>query len=133
MGKEGEVGGSTRVAGRTADRSPTERGGYWAWTEVAQGAAVVFSGRGPAGGRASREEILARITGRRRPLAWARQVHSARVLPARPGKCGDGDALVSGVEDVALSIGTADCVPVLAAGPAGIAAAPADCGGLRAR
>ncbi len=120
----------TRVARMTADRSPTESGGYWAWTEVAQGAAVVFSGRGPAGGRASREEILARITGRRRPLAWARQVHSVRVLPARPGKCGDGDALVSGVEDVALSIVTADCVPVLLAGPAGIAAAHAGWRGI---
>jgi len=95
---------------------------------------VAFSGRDPAGGRPSREEVLARLTGRPRPVAWARQVHSARVLPARPGECGEGDALVSASagDDVVLSIVTADCVPVLLAGPAGIAAAHAGWRGIAA-
>jgi len=107
--------------------------GFWAWTGEAQGAAVAFSGRGPAGGRASREEVLARLTGRHPPVAWARQVHSSLVLAARPGECGDGDALVSGSDGVvALSIVTADCVPVLLAGPAGIAAAHAGWRGIAA-
>ena len=71
-------------------------------------------------------------------MAWARQVHSARVLPARPGECGEGDALVYGGdndghgEGLALSIVTADCVPVLLAGPAGIAAAHAGWRGIAA-
>ena len=104
-------------------------GGFWAWTGEAQGAKVAFSGRGPAGGRASREEVLARLAEPHPPVAWARQIHSSRVLAARPGECGEGDALVSG-GDVALSIVTADCVPVLLAGPAGIAAAHAGWRGI---
>jgi len=113
-----------------------ESGGFWTWTGEARGAAVAFSGRGPAGGRDSRAEVLARLTGRQRPVAWARQVHSARVLPARPGECGEGDALVCGGdghgEGLVLSIVTADCVPVLLAGPAGIAAAHAGWRGIAA-
>ena len=132
MASAGTVG-----ARMTADRArpgltPCQIGGFWAWTGEAQGAAVAFSGRGPAGGRGSREEVLARLTGRHRSVAWARQVHSARVLPARPGECGDGDALVGGDDDVALSIVTADCVPVLLAGPASIAAAHAGWRGIAA-
>jgi len=116
----------------TAANARPEGSDYWAWMGAAQGAAVVFSGRGPAGERRSREEVLSRITGRQRPVSWARQVHSARVLAARPGMCGEGDALVSGGDDVALSVVTADCVPVLLAGPAGIAAAHAGWRGIAA-
>jgi polyphenol oxidase len=107
-------------------------GWSWRWQGEAQGAVAVFGGRGPAG---SREEVLARLAGERRPVAWARQIHSARVLPAHPGACGEGDALLSrvGREDgIALSIVTADCVPVLLAGPAGIAAAHAGWRGIAA-
>ena len=43
-------------------------------------------------------------------------------LPARPGFCGEGDALYTEEKGLALSVMTADCVPVLMAGPGGIAA-----------
>lgn len=46
-------------------------------------------------------------------LAWARQVHSDRALDAAPGNCGEGDALVTDRSRLALSIATADCVPVV--------------------
>jgi len=121
--------------------APSEIGGFRAWTGAARGAAVVFAGRGTGG---SREEVLARIAGRQRRVAWAHQIHSARVLKALPGECGEcgeGDALVSGGGDggnggdggdVALSIVTADCVPVLLAGPRGIGAAHAGWRGIAA-
>jgi YfiH family protein len=80
----------------------------------------------------SREEVLYRLTGEQRQVAWARQVHSARVLTAQPGECGEGDALVSRGSGLALSIVTADCVPVLLAGPAAIAAAHAGWRGIAA-
>jgi hypothetical protein len=54
------------------------------------------------------------------------------VLQARPGECGDGDALVSRGGGPALSIVTADCVPVLLAGPCAIAAAHAGWRGIAA-
>jgi YfiH family protein len=101
----------------------------WAFNEEVPGAAVFFAGRGPEG---SREEVLTRLTGERRQVAWARQVHSARVLTAQPGECGEGDALVSRAGGAALSIVTADCVPVLLAGPAAIAAAHAGWRGIAA-
>jgi YfiH family protein len=101
----------------------------WVFRGEGQGAALVFAGRGPAG---SREDVLAGLTGERRPVAWARQIHSAHVLPARPGACGEGDALVGREDGIALSIVTADCVPVLLAGPAGIAAAHAGWRGIAA-
>ncbi len=139
--------------------SPPGAGGGWIFRGEGQGAAVGFAGRGPVG---SRQEVLASLTGERRPVAWARQIHSALVLPARSGECGDGDALVLGAvrsgergdgdalvaagsgergdgdalvarqPGIALSIVTADCVPVLLAGPAGIAAAHAGWRGIAA-
>ena len=56
------------------------------------------------------------------PLAWAKQIHSAVALPARPGHCGEGDALFTDEPGLVLSVITADCVPVLVAGPEGLAA-----------
>lgn len=97
------------------------------WTWQGQGVSVVFAGRGVEGSRA---EAFERITGEARPVAWARQIHSARVLPARVGECGEGDALVGRENGLALSVVTADCVPVLLAGPAGIAATHAGWRGI---
>jgi polyphenol oxidase len=104
-------------------------GGRWAWRGGAAGASVLFAGRGPDG---ARRQVLAGLTGCDRPVAWARQVHSARVLEARAGECGEGDALVGREPGIALAIVTADCVPVLVAGPQGLAAAHAGWRGIAA-
>jgi YfiH family protein len=115
----------------------------WVWSGAAggtRGARLAFTGRGaePAAPGPSRagepagNRVLARIAGQRLPVAWARQVHSARVLEAQAGECGEGDALVGRGRGLALSVVTADCVPVLLAGPAGIAAAHAGWRGIAA-
>jgi polyphenol oxidase len=109
--------------------SLADAAGYVAWRGGTAGVSVVFAGIGPA---ASGEEVLARITGEQRPVAWARQVHSARVLAARAGDCGEGDALLAHEPGLALAIVTADCVPVLIAGPRRLAAAHAGWRGIAA-
>lgn len=96
---------------------PFERGGYPVWEDRLGDIEIRFVGRGPAGGR---DEVLARIGEPDLPVAWARQIHSARVLPAAaPGECGEGDALTTDLPGLALAVVTADCVPVLLAGPSG--------------
>ena len=62
--------------------------------------------------------------------AWARQVHSATVLDARPGINGAGDALVTNRRALAVAVVTADCVPVLLAGEGRIVAVHAGWRGL---
>ncbi|HEY2737031.1 MAG TPA: hypothetical protein VGK45_01430, partial [Thermoanaerobaculia bacterium] len=67
--------------------------GTWIWRESRGGIAVVFTGRGPAG---ERDEVLRRIDPAAPQVAWAKQIHSAQVLPAAaPGLQGEGDALIS--------------------------------------
>jgi YfiH family protein len=80
-----------------------------------------FTGRGAAL-RPPRREVLAALEprwdgGEEEPpeVAWAEQIHSARVLEASVGSCGEGDALVADRPGLALSVVTADCVPVLLA------------------
>jgi purine-nucleoside/S-methyl-5'-thioadenosine phosphorylase / adenosine deaminase len=99
---------------------PFLEGGHWLWRARRGEVEVRFTGRGPAG---KREEILQRIEPGGPSLAWAKQIHSAHALPAQPGKCGEGDALFGEDADLALSVVTADCVPVLLAGPEGRLAA----------
>jgi YfiH family protein len=108
------------------------------------GARVSFSGRAvacalprpasgglPVAAGGGRQEVYAYLAGEARPVAWARQVHGARVvLAGAPGDCGEGDGLVARDRGVALAIVTADCVPVLLAGPQGIAAAHAGWRGI---
>jgi len=106
---------------------PRARGGHAVWAASSRGVEVRFAGRGALG---SREEVLSRIEPGAPPLAWARQVHSAEVLRAAAGECGEGDALWTGEGGLALSIATADCVPVLLAGPQGLAAVHAGWRGL---
>jgi hypothetical protein len=77
---------------------------------------VVFVGKGPEGSRAA--VLAATAGGSAVPApggpAAARQVHSALVLDAdSPGPAGEGDALVTATPGLALSVVTADCVPVL--------------------
>lgn len=108
---------------------PTQRGGHWLWEAGAGEVRVLFTGVGP---RDTREEVLAAVAGHALPLAWARQIHSATVLDASPGLCGEGDALVTRERGLALAVASADCVPVVLAGPDGIAAVHAGWRGLAA-
>lgn len=87
-----------------------------------------FVGRGPEGDRAGVYEALG--TGFVAPVAWAKQIHSNHVLPAVPGACGEGDALVSTASGLVLSVVVADCVPVLLAGERALAAVHAGWRGL---
>jgi YfiH family protein len=102
----------------------------WVWRERRGSVEVVFAGRGPAG---ERDEALRRIAPEAPGVAWPRQVHSSRVLVAGGAGCqGEGDALVSTGESLALCVVTADCVPVLLAGPYGLAAVHAGWRGIAA-
>ncbi|HEY2738224.1 MAG TPA: peptidoglycan editing factor PgeF [Thermoanaerobaculia bacterium] len=104
--------------------------GTWTWQERRGDVEVIFTGRGPAG---ERNEVLRRIDPAAPQVAWAKQIHSAQVLPAAaPGLQGEGDALISESEDLALCVVTADCVPVLLAGPNGLAAVHAGWRGIAA-
>jgi len=71
---------------------------------------IRFAGRGQP--RAS-EDFLRQEAAPDVELAWARQIHSNRVLHARPGDSGQGDVLVTRQSALALCVVTADCVPVL--------------------
>lgn len=98
---------------------PERVGGYWVWKATLGDVEVRFTGRGPSN---EREAVLRAIAPEAPPLAWAKQVHSAVALPARAGGCGEGDALFTDGPGLTLSVITADCVPVLVAGPEGLAA-----------
>ncbi|HEV8581678.1 MAG TPA: peptidoglycan editing factor PgeF [Thermoanaerobaculia bacterium] len=98
---------------------PILEGETWIWKARHDGVEVRFTGRGPSNDRA---ESLRRIEPKALPLAWAKQVHSAAALPARPGDCGEGDALFTEEAGLVLSVVTADCVPILIAGPQSLAA-----------
>jgi YfiH family protein len=108
-------------------KGPFVEGGFPVWRARLGDVEVRFTGRGPTN---DREEILRAIEPAAPPLAWAKQIHSAVALPARPGICGEGDALYTGETGLALSVVTADCVPVLIAGPEGIAAVHAGWRGI---
>jgi len=99
---------------------PFQEGGHWVWRARQGDVEVRFTGRGPAG---EREDVLKRIEPGAPPVAWAQQIHSAIALPAQPGRCGEGDAVYGDAPGLALSVITADCVPVLLAGPDGRLAA----------
>lgn len=103
------------IAASRGLQGPEVVAGYWVWRGRAGGAEVRFVGRRveAGGGEADRLGVLRRV-GAELPVAWARQVHSADVLAARAGRSGEGDALV-GAGGLALSVVTADCVPVLIA------------------
>jgi YfiH family protein len=81
---------------------------------------VRFVGRGNDG---TREEVLARVEPHRPGLAALRQVHSARAVEAdEEGFLGEADALHTTRKGLALSVITADCVPIVVAGPRRLAA-----------
>jgi YfiH family protein len=93
---------------------PESRGGVPLWRVAGGGAAGLFAGRGvpPRGA----EELASILPAGHRP-AWLRQVHGIDVLAARPGACGEGDALLVDSPGIAALVATADCLPVLVALP----------------
>ncbi|MES1242885.1 MAG: polyphenol oxidase family protein [Acidobacteriota bacterium] len=99
---------------------PFYEGGQWFWKARRGDVEIRFTGRGPAG---ERQEVLQRIEDTAPPVAWAKQIHSAIALPAQAGGCGEGDAVYGNEPNLAMSVVTADCVPVLLAGPDGELAA----------
>lgn len=116
---------------------PETRGGHPTWADRGRRAEVRFVGRGadePPGGGSRADVLRAIVAAEPAPPsgpAAARQVHGATVLaPPAPGEagssgtagpsgaagpiaCGEGDALVTDRPGLALSVITADCVPVL--------------------
>lgn len=115
-------------------RGPERAAEHWVWRGEGHGVEVRFVGRGPEP-KAEREAVLRALAPGAPGLAWAKQIHSDRVLlPAAggPEPCGEGDALVAGPGGPALCVVTADCVPVLLAGPEGTAAVHAGWRGLAA-
>jgi hypothetical protein len=107
---------------------PTRAGGYPLWSDRAAGVEVRFAGRGA---ERSREETLAAVEPAAPPVAALRQVHSARVVGVDAGGfAGEGDGLVTARPGLALSVITADCVPVLIAAPGAVAAAHAGWRGI---
>jgi polyphenol oxidase len=115
-----------RSVGGGAAAVPETVGGYPVWADRGRRAEVRFAGRGA---ERSRSDVLrAIVAGEAAPPsgpAAARQVHGATVLAppaagevgpsgaAGPIACGEGDALVTDRPGLALSVITADCVPVL--------------------
>lgn len=103
---------------------------YPQWCDQRGTVQVRFVGRGPGGERAQVFSNLEPTLDL--PIAWAKQVHSDRVLPARSGRCGEGDALITDQPGLVLSVVVADCVPVLLAGERELAAVHAGWRGLAA-
>jgi YfiH family protein len=96
--------------------------GLWSWRGGRGSIAVRFAGRragsGGPGPLAARLKEVRALLPRGTDAAWLQQVHSASVVEARPGANGPGDALTTRRRGLALSVVTADCVPVLLADPA---------------
>lgn len=114
------------------NQTPRRRAGFSTWEEDHADVRVRFVGRGPSPERAAALAAVDDPGGAPLRLAWPRQIHSARVLAARPGECGEGDALVTEEAGLAVAVATADCVPILLAGPRGLAAVHAGWRGLAA-
>jgi polyphenol oxidase len=99
-----------------------------------RGVAVRFFGRGVGSGpeRSTAEQVehLGRLAGV--DTAHLQQTHSATVLPACAGHCGEGDALWTTTPGLALAVVTADCVPVVLAGGGALAVVHAGWRGIAA-
>jgi len=109
--------------------APARIAGVPAWRAQAHDATALFLGRGaPRRDGEWPAPLLPPGVAR----AWLRQVHSARVVAAAPGSCGEADALVTTDRGLALLVATADCVPVLLAAEAAVAAVHAGWRGVAA-
>lgn len=109
---------------------PRQQNGFWVWSDSWQGVEVRFVGTGPPW---QSETLLPALDEPDPPaVAWARQVHGSSVLEAGVGSSGEGDALISRQSDLAVSVVTADCVPVLLGGASVVAAIHAGWRGIEA-
>ena len=92
--------------------SVNQDSGYWCWSDSFERTKVRFVGRGP---KATRHEVLLATvrTGSRLAVSQLQQIHSNSVVQAIAGDSGRGDALITDRASLALSVATADCVPVL--------------------
>lgn len=79
--------------------------------------------------RENRRRLLAALGDDTDRVAYATQVHGAHVLlPGGPGLAGNGDALIARAPGLAVVVGTADCLGVLAWDRAGRAVAAVHAG-----
>ncbi len=108
---------------RAADRRPA-----WVWAELTDGLEIRFFGRAPL--EVDPSELARLLDPTPDAISRLVQVHSDQVVEATPGVAGEGDALVSTASELALAVATADCVPLLLAGPDAIAAVHAGWRGL---
>lgn len=111
---------------------PALHDGLWRWRDRISKVEVRFTGSGP---RLDATAALRHLEGEEPSgprVAWLRQIHSARVLEAAAGACGEADALVTRRPGLALAVATADCVPVLLGAPDAVAAAHAGWRGIAA-
>lgn len=106
-------------------------GGHPVWGATAEGVEVRFVGRGEAP-RPELSAVLEAVEGAEAPeVAWVEQVHGARVVETvEGGRAGAADGVVTEREGLALSVVTADCVPVVLAGRGRVAAVHAGWRGI---
>ena len=90
---------------------------------------IRFLGRGAP---AERQMALGEESTAPTDLAFLSQVHSGRIVEASPGDCGEADGLWTHRHGLALSITTADCVPVVVANQNRLAIAHAGWRGITA-
>lgn len=102
-----------------------QTGASWTWRARHDDVEICFAGKGPAT-TVERLSCLPDSVA----SAWLKQCHSATVIEAEPGHCGEGDALVTSRRQLALTVVTADCVPVLLADGERLAAVHAGWRGL---
>lgn len=113
-------------------QTPQTVAGHATWAFSGAGCEVLFVGKGP---QTERLEAFRTLVPSSTPsLSWPRQTHSAVVLEAnREGLCGAGDAIRTDQPGIALSVVTADCVPIVVAGSDRLATIHAGWRGLAGR
>jgi YfiH family protein len=100
---------------RGLQTEPRRRAGFVTWTFENDLTHISFVGKGPDGSRSVAYRALTDDPERR--LAWPRQIHSSRVVAVDDGgESGKADALTTEADRLALSVATADCVPIVVAG-----------------
>jgi YfiH family protein len=99
--------------------SPSQRGGHWFWQSGSPKTSILFVGRGRY---SDRRDVLAAVSSEPpADLAWTKQIHSDQFVDAVEGFSGEGDALTTTKDSLALSVATADCVPIVLVGGTNLA------------